>query len=169
MSRRNRGKRVPPTGELRRSQVFTLRAGQMWFDEGGGGNDFSEIDVRDERNNNHRRPLSDAPVPGANVLGTCWGRKPWLWPRVRERCTKPNRLLIRSASTAAAAQTLSVIAIPNADAAIRVREAPTTCAKRSGRASDPPRCSTTHDHLPFRERSEHASTPSASSSTRTGR
>ena len=67
------------------------RAGQLWFDEGGAGNDFTEIYVRDERNDNRRRPLSDATVPGARILGTCQGRKPWLGPRVRDgvRGTEP--------------------------------------------------------------------------------
>ena len=95
------------------------RAGQLWFDEGGAGNDFTEIYVRDERNDNRRRPLSDATVPGARILGTCQGRKPWLGPRIREECTEPNRLLNRSASSAYFSQTLSVIHIPDAEAALK--------------------------------------------------
>ena len=95
------------------------RAGQLWFDEGGAGNDFTEIYVRDERNDNRRRPLSDATVPGARILGTCQGRKPWLGPRVRDTCEEPNRLLTRSASNAYFSQTLSVIHIPDAEAALK--------------------------------------------------
>ena len=95
------------------------RAGQLWFDEGGAGNDFADIYVRDERNDNNRRPLSDATVPGAHVLGTCSGRQPWLGPRIRVPCTEPNRLLNRSASNAYFAQTLSVIHIPDAEAALK--------------------------------------------------
>ena len=95
------------------------RAGQLWFDEGGAGNDFTEIYVRDERNDNRRRPLSDATVPGARILGTCQGRKPWLGPRIRDACEEPNRLLTRSASNAYFSQTLSVIHIPDAEAALK--------------------------------------------------
>jgi MrfA Zn-binding domain len=95
------------------------RAGQLWLDEGGAGNDFAEIYIRDERNNNHRRPLSLATVPGAKLLGNCSGRKPWLGPRVWEPCTEANRLLVRSASNAYFSQTLSVIAIPDTDAALK--------------------------------------------------
>jgi len=94
-------------------------SGQLWFDEGGAGNDFSEIFVRDERFNNQRRQLSHATLPGANVLGTCSGRMPWLGPRVWGRCEEPNRLLTRSASNAYFSQTLSVIAIPDADAVLK--------------------------------------------------
>ena len=95
------------------------RAGQLWFDEGGAGNDFTEIYVRDERNDNRRRPLSDATVPGARILGTCQGRKPWLGPRIWDACEEPNRLLTRSASNAYFSQTLSVIHIPDAEAALK--------------------------------------------------
>ncbi len=69
------------------------RTGQLWLDEGGAGNDFAEIYVRDERNNNHRRRLSDATVPGANVLRGCSGRQPWLGPRIWDKCNEHNRLL----------------------------------------------------------------------------
>ena len=95
------------------------RAGQLWFDEGGAGNDFAEIFVRDERNSNHRRQLSHATLPGANVLGTCSGRKPWLGPRIWDTCKEPNRLLTRSASNAYFSQTIGVIAIPDANEALR--------------------------------------------------
>ena len=95
------------------------RAGQLWFDEGGAGNDFAEIFVRDERNNNHRRQLSHATLPGAHVLGSCSGRKPWLGPRIWDPCAEFNRLLTRSASNAYFSQTLGVIAIPDTDAALK--------------------------------------------------
>lgn len=95
------------------------RTGDLWLDEGGAGNDFAEIYVRDEKNGNNRRPLSEATVRDASALGRCQGRSPWLGPRVREDCDKPNRLLTRSASNAYFSQTLSVIAIPDGDAAVR--------------------------------------------------
>ena len=95
------------------------RAGPLWFDEGGAGNDFAEIFIRDERNNNNRRQLSHATIPGGNVLGTCSGRKPWLGPRIWDNCEEKNRLLTRSASNAYFSQTLSVIAIPDTDAKLK--------------------------------------------------
>lgn len=94
------------------------RTGALWLDEGGAGNDFAEIYVRDE-SNNARRPLSEAMVRDAPVLGTCSGRQPWLGPRAYERCDEPNRLLTRSASNAYFSQTMGVISIPDTDEAIR--------------------------------------------------
>lgn len=91
--------------------------GQLWLDEGGSGNDFSEIFVRCERTQ-RRRPLSQA-LLGAHLLGTCRGRQPWLGPRVSEPCDKPNRLLTRSASNAYFTQTLSAISIPDGEAKVR--------------------------------------------------
>ena len=93
----------------------TERNGRLWLDEGGAGNDFAEIFVRDERTQ-ARRPLSDAMVPEAQVLGKCSGSKPWLGPRVWDPCDKPNRLLSRSASNAYFSQSLGVIAIPDSNA-----------------------------------------------------
>lgn len=95
--------------------------GELWLDEGGAGNDFAEIYVRDVKNGNQRRPLSEAMVRNNAVLGNCSGRKPWLGPRMYEPCDKHNRLLTRSASNAYFAQTMGVISIP--DAAEPLKEA----------------------------------------------
>jgi hypothetical protein len=95
------------------------RTGELWLDEGGAGNDFAEIYVRDESRGNARRPLSEAMVPNSWVLGGCGGHAPWLGPRVHERCDRPNRLLTRSASNAYFAHSMSVIAIPDSDEALR--------------------------------------------------
>lgn len=95
------------------------RTGELWLDEGGSGNDFSEIYVRDVKNGNARRPLSEAKVKDAPVLGKCRGRMPWLGPRVYEPCKKNNRLLTRAASNAYFAQRMGVIAIPDPDEALR--------------------------------------------------
>lgn len=95
------------------------RTGDLWFDEGGAGNDFAEIYVRDEKNGNQRRPLSEATIRDGSVLGWCSGRSPWLGPRIREPCDKPNRLLTRSASNAYFSQTVSVISLPDSDQALR--------------------------------------------------
>ena len=101
-----------------RRDYKTEKVGQLWLDEGGAGNDFSEIFVRDERTG-QRRQLADAAVPEAKALGLCSGRKPWLGPKVWEPCDKPNRLLSRAASNAYFSQTIGVIAIPDAGAALR--------------------------------------------------
>ncbi len=79
-----------------RNDFKTDRVGQLWLDEGGAGNDFSEIFVRCERTR-RRRPLAEAMVKGARLLGSCPGRQPWLGPNVWEPCEHPNRLLVRSA------------------------------------------------------------------------
>lgn len=102
-----------------RRDYKTERTGDLWFDEGGAGNDFAEIYVRDEKNGNQRRPLSEATIRDGSVLGFCNGRSPWLGPRIREECDKPNRLLTRSASNAYFSQTVSVISLPDSDRALR--------------------------------------------------
>ena len=102
-----------------RRDYTSAQTGDLWFDEGGAGNDFAEIYVRDEKNGNARRPLSEATIRDGSVLGRCSGRSPWLGPRVREPCDKPNRLLTRSASNAYFSQTVAVIALPDSDAAVR--------------------------------------------------
>jgi len=101
-----------------RNDFKTERVGQLWLDEGGAGNDFSEIYVRCERTG-LRRPLADATVKGARVLGNCSGREPWLGPSVWEPCKEGNRLLVRSASNAYFSQVVSVISIPDRDAAVK--------------------------------------------------
>jgi hypothetical protein len=97
----------------------------LWLDEGGTGNDFADIFVRCEQCKK-RRPLSDATIPGRNVLGSCKGQRPWLGAGAIEECISPttnrrerNRLLIRSASNAYFAQTLSVISLPDPDQKIK--------------------------------------------------
>ncbi|MDF5724127.1 MAG: DUF1998 domain-containing protein [Rhizonema sp. PD37] len=99
--------------------------GQLWLDEGGSGNDFADIFVRCEACK-ARRQLSDATVPNGRVLGQCDGHRPWLGPNAQELCLsavtgKPeyNRLLVRSASNAYFSQVLSVISLPDSDAAVR--------------------------------------------------
>lgn len=97
------------------------QVGQLWFDEGGAGNDFQDIYVRQAPTadaHGPRRALSDATLPDTPALGMCTGRQPWLGPRVNERCDKRARLLTRSASNAYFAQTLTVISIPDLDAAL---------------------------------------------------
>jgi hypothetical protein len=105
---------------------------QLWLDEGGTGSDFADIFVRCEACKDAvgqalRRPLSDATLPNNVVLGRCEGHRPWLGPAAAEStCVVPetgkqnyNRLLVRSASNAYFSQVISVIALPEADEALR--------------------------------------------------
>lgn len=101
-----------------RRDFNTEPVGQLWLDEGGAGNDFSEIYVRCETTG-LRRPLADAAIKTSRMLGTCGGRQPWLGPQVWEPCEQANRLLVRSASMAYYSQTLRAIAIPDTEAALR--------------------------------------------------
>lgn len=108
--------------------------GQLWLDEAGSGNDFEEIFVRCEQCGS-LRPLSQAKVTDSKVLGACEGHRPWLGPRGKESCRRHriddtgeiiatdqpeyNRLLVRSASNAYFSQILSVISMPDQDAALK--------------------------------------------------
>jgi len=99
--------------------------GQLWFDEGGSGNDFADIFVRCE-GCKKRRQLSDATVPNGKVLGKCEGHRPWLGVQAKEDCLSEatgkaeyNRLLVRSASNAYFSQILSVISLPDSDAVLQ--------------------------------------------------
>ncbi len=108
--------------------------GQLWLDEAGSGNDFEEIFVRCEQCAS-LRPLSQAKITDSKVLGACEGHRPWLGARGKEPCRrhrvtdtgeivatdKPeyNRLLVRSASNAYFSQILSVISMPDKDAALK--------------------------------------------------
>lgn len=90
----------------------TQKRGILWLDEGSAGSDLSDIFVRCEFESKViRRRLSDATIHG--LLGKCTGKSPWLGPRVSELCKEKSRLLIRSASNAYFAQTVSVISIPD--------------------------------------------------------
>jgi hypothetical protein len=100
---------------------------QLYLDEGGTGNNFADIFVRCEQCKK-RRPLGDAIYSPDNILGFCQGNRPWLGHNAGENCLvggtgtdneppkrERNRLLVRSASNAYFAQTLSVISIPDSD------------------------------------------------------
>ena len=71
------------------------------------------------------RALSAATKLNDLPLGYCNGHRPWLGPNAAQRCggsagpVHPNRLLVRAASNAYFAQTLSVISIPESGAKVR--------------------------------------------------
>lgn len=58
------------------------------------------------------QPLYQAAFRELRVLGPCSGQRPWLGHGARESCNEHSRLLVRNASNAYFAQTLSVISIP---------------------------------------------------------
>ena len=98
---------------------------QLWLDESGSGNDFTDIFVRCG-GCDQRCPFSDATIPGGAPLGYCQGERPWLGPNAQEPCHHPendkperNRLLVRSASNAYFSQVISVISLPEADAELK--------------------------------------------------
>ena len=89
----------------------------LYLDEKGTGGDLSEIDVRCDCGKS--RSLILLFERGANALGRCQGKRPWLGENSKEACRDSdgnaayNRLLIRSASNAYFPQILSVISIPD--------------------------------------------------------
>lgn len=95
----------------------------LWMDERGTSGDLTAITIRCECGKT--RDLSVATRVNDAPLGFCKGDRPWLGAHARERCggdaghSQPSRLLVRSASNAYFAQTLSVISIPEAGGALR--------------------------------------------------
>lgn len=96
---------------------------QLWLEERGTTGDLTDVVVRCECGAS--KQLSAATKIGDTPLGYCNGPRPWLGKFGREQCGnggKPaevNRLLVRSASNAYFAQTLSVISIPEPGAELR--------------------------------------------------
>jgi len=96
---------------------------QLWIDEKGTSGDLTDVFIRCECGKS--KALSAATKLNDVPLGFCDGSRPWLGNFARERCggvegpAQPNRLLVRSASNAYFAQTMSVISIPDSDARIR--------------------------------------------------
>src|SRR5438874_5133807 len=94
----------------------------LWMDERGTSGDLTAITIRCECGKS--RDLSVATRFQDVPLGYCKGHRPWLGAHARERCggtdaAQPSRLLVRSASNAYFAQTMSVISIPESGGAIR--------------------------------------------------
>lgn len=95
----------------------------LWLEERGTSGDLTDVYVRCECGKS--KALSAATKLNDVALGFCNGNRPWLGPRAAERCggqngtVQPNRLLVRAASNAYFAQTLSVISIPETNAKVR--------------------------------------------------
>lgn len=97
----------------------------LWLDERGTTGDFADIFVRCECGKSRSLAETTATKDRAAPLGWCNGDRLWLGAHAREVCHTehgkpyPNRLLVRSASHAYFSQTLSVIHIPEKDAALK--------------------------------------------------
>ena len=95
----------------------------LWIEERGTSGDLTDVFIRCDCGKS--KALSAATKLNDLPLGHCNGRRPWLGPNAAERCggsagpVQPNRLLIRAASNAYFAQTLSVISIPETGARVR--------------------------------------------------
>jgi hypothetical protein len=94
----------------------------LWIDEKGTSGDLTDVFIRCECGKS--KALSAATKPNDTALGFCEGRRPWLGAYAKEHCggaekAVPSRLLIRAASNAYFAQTLSVISIPDTDARLK--------------------------------------------------
>jgi hypothetical protein len=95
----------------------------LWLDERGTTGDLTDITVRCECG--LFKALSAATKLNDVPLGYCNGPRPWLGGYSQESCARNgqpaqiNRLLVRSASNAYFAQTLSAISIPEPGQALR--------------------------------------------------
>ncbi len=87
----------------------------LWLEERGTSGDIADIiigcDCKKER------PLYEARV--VPTLGICGGKRPWLGDMARERCTQPNRLLVRTASNAYFPEVISAISLPDEDVELK--------------------------------------------------
>lgn len=95
----------------------------LWIDERGTSGDFFDITIRCECGMSQL--LAPATKPDGLLLGSCNGNRPWLGNYSREHCgggdekRAVNRLLVRSASNAYFAQTMSAISIPEPGGVVR--------------------------------------------------
>ncbi len=104
---------------VHRMKSVTCTRRTLWLDERGTSGELRDIIVRCECG--AARSMAEAAQRGADGLGYCDGSRPWLGrgPGASEKCggeggkPEPNKLLIRSASNAYFAQTISVISIPD--------------------------------------------------------
>ena len=88
---------------------------QLWLDERGTTGDLADLVVRCECGK--RRRLYEAAERDRKPLGTCRCARPWLGRGTNEECGQPSRLLIRTASNAYFPQLVSVLSLPDPEAA----------------------------------------------------
>ena len=91
----------------------------LWLEERGTGayigDTFGVCECGEERS------LYEGSSPGTGALGPCAGKRPWIGQYAREACGEPYRLLVRTASNAYFAQTMSVISLPEYDAGLAAK------------------------------------------------
>ncbi len=97
------------------------RATPKWLIERGTSGDLGDIVARCDCG--RERSLFDATERDRSALGSCHGEMPWLGRdddgrTIREECGLPARLLIRTATNAYFAQTLSVLSLPERTSSI---------------------------------------------------
>ncbi len=93
----------------------------LWIEERGTSGDL--IDTYGVCDCGAERSLYEAAAASAGALGRCSGARPWIGGYAREECDERSRLLVRTASNAYFAQTLSVISLPEADSVLAGRVA----------------------------------------------
>jgi hypothetical protein len=105
-------------------QVFVHGPGdacrkRMWLVERSTGGDLADLVVRCDCGK-HESMDKAKQDDNAFPLGACEGKRPWLGRGSNEACGEPARLLIRTATNAYFAQTLSVLSLPNRGSAVDV-------------------------------------------------
>ena len=85
----------------------------LWIEERGTSGDVADVVVGCDCG--AERPLYEGLSLEGFALGVCQGRRPWLGQYASEPCTLPNRLLVRTASNAYFAESLSVLSLPDQD------------------------------------------------------
>lgn len=83
----------------------------LWIEERGTAGDVADVVVGCDCGRERR--MYEALSPGP--LGTCRGRRPWLGSVPWERCSQPNKLLVRTGSNTYFPVRLSVISLPDGD------------------------------------------------------
>ena len=83
---------------------------QLYMDERGTSGDLTDIFVRCDCG--RTRSMARVAREKADIFGKCDGARPWLGPRMHEKCEDTNRLLVRTASNTWFPQKLSVISLP---------------------------------------------------------
>jgi hypothetical protein len=90
----------------------------LFLDERGTSGDLGEIWIRCSCGK-AERSMAQVATHKAEGFGPCDGARPWLGPRMQERCDEMNRLLVRTASNAYFSQRLSVISLPDRSETIK--------------------------------------------------
>lgn len=85
----------------------------LWIEERGTSGDIGDTFVGCDCGASRR--LYDALDTPRFPLGNCQGLRPWLGFKTSQTCGEPHRLLVRNASNAYFAQTMSVISLPDRD------------------------------------------------------